>query len=562
MSSRPANGHRGANGTTVVQLDGQSLRIDDVIAIARDGARAELADSARIRMSERRAVVERAVEAGIPVYGVNTGFGAMSEIAIPPESLAALQRNLVRSHAAGVGDPLPVAETRAMMLLRANVLATGYAGARATLVDTLLAMLDAGLSPVVPEQGSVGASGDLAPLAHLALALIGEGRVRRDGGEDSAATMLAAAGIKPVTLEAKEGLALINGTQAHTAIAAIAWHDLASLWHIAHIAAAMSLDALLGTPDAFDERIQIARGQRGQMESAAVLRELLRGSGIRESHRYGDARVQDAYALRCVPQVHGPALDAIQFAGGVIERELNAATDNPLVLESGELLSGGNFHGQAVGMVADMLAIVVANIAVMSERRIDRIVHPDLNQGLPPFLAGSPGLESGYMMAQVTAAALTSECKLLAAPASVDSIPTDGNKEDVVPMAMGAALKLRRSTRNLRHVLAIELIAAAQGFEHRRPLRSSATLERAHAVIRDSVAPFSGDRAPSPDIMTLADAMQNGAFAGLIPDVIARLGGTRRHDGHHQRDVVSGGAEHTSGSAPSTSGGAPGAPPS
>jgi histidine ammonia-lyase len=386
-------------------------------------------------------------------------------------------------------------------------------------------MLNRGVWPVVPEQGSVGASGDLAPLAHLALALIGEGRANLDGVQDDSVRLLERAGIAPVVLEAKEGLALINGTQAHTAIAALACAELTSLWRIAHVATAMSLEALLGTPDAFDERIQRARGQTGQTVSAALMRALLSASAIRESHRAGDPRVQDAYALRCAPQVHGPVLDSIRFARGIIGRELNAATDNPLVMETGELLSGGNFHGLAVGMASDVLAMVCANLAVISERRIDRLVHPDFNQGLPPFLAGSPGLESGYMMAQVTAAALASECKALAHPASVDSIPTDGNKEDVVPMAMGAAVKLRRSVRNLRHVLAIELIAAAQGIEYRRPLTSSREVEGAVTIVRRFVPPFEGDRAPSPDIVRLAEAMAAGAFDAVTHDAVESLAG-------------------------------------
>jgi len=499
-------------------LDGHSLSIDDVVAVAEGRCIAMLSTSARARMQRTRTVVDDAVAASVPVYGVNTGFGKLSEVTIPNVQLAALQKNLVRSHAAGVGDPLPEREVRAMMLLRANVLATGYAGARAELVDALLAMLSAGIWPVVPEQGSVGASGDLAPLAHLALALIGEGTVTHQGHSGEAHALLAAAGLSPVVLEAKEGLALINGTQAHTAITALALAELEQLWRAAHVATAMSLEALLGTPDAFDERIQFARGQLGQQQSARVLRELLANSEIRESHRIGDHRVQDAYALRCAPQVHGPALDAIQFARGVVERELNAATDNPLVLESGELLSGGNFHGQAVAMAADFLAIATANLAVISERRTDRLVHPDFNQGLPPFLAGSPGLESGFMMSQVTSAALASECKTLAYPASVDSIPTDGNKEDVVPMAMGAAIKLRRSVRNLRHVLAIELIAAAEGLEHRRPLRSTAAVERAHAIVREHVPKSTGDRSPSPDIIRLAHALAAGAMHSVLDE--------------------------------------------
>lgn len=503
----------------MLQLDGRSLRIADVVAVADQRQRVALAPEARTRMQATRDVVDAAVARAVPVYGINTGFGKMSEITIANDQLAALQRNLVRSHAAGVGDPLPEREVRAMMLLRANVLATAYAGARPSVVESLLDMLNAGVWPVVPEQGSVGASGDLAPLAHLALSLMGEGVARCRGEEGESALLLQRAGLQPVVLEAKEGLALINGTQAHTAIAALAAAELARLWGAAHVATAMSLEALLGTPDAFDARIQDARGQVGQSESAALLRALLADSEIRESHRLGDPRVQDAYALRCVPQVHGPALDALRFAHGVIARELNAATDNPLVMPSGELLSGGNFHGQAVGMASDFLAIVCANLAVISERRIDRLVHPDFNQGLPAFLAGAPGLESGHMMSQVTAAALASESKGFAHPASVDSIPTDGNKEDVVPMAMGAAIKLRRSVRNLRHVLAIELITAAEALEHRRPLRSSRSVERAHALIRQQVARSTGDRPPSPDIMRLGTAVAGGLLDALTESV-------------------------------------------
>ncbi len=507
----------------MLQLDGRSLRVEDVIAVADARVPVSLSDSARSRMDATRAVVDRAVEVGAPVYGINTGFGKLSEVTIAHDQLATLQRNLVRSHAAGVGDLVPEREVRAMMLLRANVLATGFAGARASVIDALLAMLNAGIWPCVPEQGSVGASGDLAPLAHLALALIGEGEAHVGSQRLRAAEALASKGLAPVTLAAKEGLALINGTQAHTSIAALAYAELASLWRVAHVATAMSLEALLGTPDAFDARIQDARGQLGQKHSAALLRSLLSDSAIRESHRFGDPRVQDAYALRCVPQVHGPALEALQFARTIIDRELNAATDNPLVMESGELLSGGNFHGQAVGMASDILAIVSANLAVVSERRTDRLVHPDFNQGLPPFLAASAGLESGFMMTQVTAAALASENKALAHPASVDSIPTDGNKEDIVPMAMGAAVKLRRSVRNLRHVLAIELIAAAEGLEYRRPLQSSARVEQAHTLIRTVVARQDGDRTPSPDITALGIAIAGGLLDPVTADLTSDL---------------------------------------
>jgi histidine ammonia-lyase len=498
---------------TAVVLDGQSLTLDDVVAVAVRHAPVELAPAARARMEEANAIVASLVARGAVVYGVTTGFGKLSEIAIPPARLAELQVNLVRSHAAGVGPLLPARETRAMMLLRANVLAKGYSGARPILAETLVAMLNAGLLPPIPEQGSVGASGDLAPLAHLALALIGEGTLARDGQSGPAAETLAAAGIAPVTLGPKEGISLINGTQAHTAVAALALDDARSLWRIAHLAGAMSLEALLGTPVAFDARIQDARGQLGQSASAALLRALLRDSEIRESHRQGDPRVQDPYALRCMPQVHGPVLDAIDFCAGLVDRELNAATDNPLVFaDSGELLSGGNFHGQAVAMALDVLAIALTNLATISERRIDRLVHPDLNQGLPPFLTRDAGVSSGFMMAQVTAASLASECKVLAHPASVDTIPTDGNKEDVVPMAMGAAWKLRRIVDDVRTVLAIELLCAAQGLDYRRPLRAGRGAAEGLALVREIVPPLEHDRVLADDIARVSDAIRAGRF--------------------------------------------------
>jgi histidine ammonia-lyase len=400
-----------------------------------------------------------------------------------------------------------------MMLLRANVIAKGLTGARPAIAELLIDMLNAGLHPSIPEQGSVGASGDLAPLAHLALALIGEGPLRAAAREGPAAEMLREYRLEPVTLGPKEGLVLINGTQAHTAMAALAVVDAHRLWKVAHIAGAMSLEALKGTPVAFDERIQAARGQLGQAASAAVLRDLLADSEIRESHRHGDSRVQDPYSLRCMPQVHGPVLDAIDFVASVVSRELNAATDNPLVLEGGELLSGGNFHGQAVGMALDFLAIAMTNLATISERRIDRLVNPDLNEGLPPFLTSDPGVNSGFMMAQVTAAALTSECKVLSHPATVDSIPTDGNKEDVVPMSMGAAWKLRRVLQNVRAVLAIELLCAAQGVDYRKPLRPGRGVARAHAIVRSLVEPLNQDRVLAGDIAALSNAIVNGQFA-------------------------------------------------
>jgi histidine ammonia-lyase len=496
-----------------VILDGNSLTLEQVSAVASGRARVSVSPQARQRARLSRAIVEGLVARRAVAYGVTTGFGKLSEVAIPPERLAELQINLVRSHAAGVGDLLPEREVRAMMLLRANVVTKGYSGARLDLAELLVAMLNADLYPLVPEQGSVGASGDLAPLAQLALSMIGEGTLCRGDERGEAADMLRAVGLTPVTLAPKEGLTLINGTQAHTAIAALALVDAHRLWRTAHIAGAMSLEALLGTPTAFDARIQDVRGQLGQAASAAYLRELLADSEIRESHRDNDPRVQDAYALRCMPQVHGPVLDALDFAAGVIGRELNAATDNPLVFESGDLLSGGNFHGQSVAMALDFMAIALTNLATIAERRIDRLVHPDLNQGLPPFLTRDAGVNSGFMMAQVTAASLASECKVLSHPASVDTIPTDGSKEDVVPMAMTAAWKLRRVVRNVRYVLAIELMCAAQGIDCRAPLKPGRGVARAHARVRELVAPLDRDRVLSPDIARLAAAIRDDEIA-------------------------------------------------
>jgi histidine ammonia-lyase len=407
------------------------------------------------------------------------------------------------------------------MLLRANVLAKGYSGARPELADLLVAMLNASLHPEVPEQGSAGASGDLAPLAHLALTMIGEGSLSNGGGSGPADAMLRRASLRPVTLAAKEGLTLINGTQAHTAVAALAIVDAHRLWHAAHVAGAMSLEALLGTPVAFDERIQTARGQLGQAASAALLRELLAESEIRESHRHDDPRVQDAYALRCMPQVHGAVLDALEFAAGIVSAELNAATDNPLVFEDGTILSGGNFHGQPVAMALDVLAIAMTNLATISERRIDRLVHPDLNQGLPPFLTRDAGVSSGFMMAQIVAASLASECKVLSHPASVDTIPTDGNKEDVVPMAMGAAWKLRRVIDNVGNILAIELMCAAQAIDCRAPLLPGRGVAAAHQRVRELVPPLERDRVLSTDIAEITAAVRRGVFAGQAVELVA-----------------------------------------
>ncbi|MGI8509088.1 MAG: histidine ammonia-lyase [Gemmatimonadaceae bacterium] len=500
----------GVAGT--IEIDGDSLTIATVVAVARGGARVQLADSAVARMRSSNTVVSEIVERNEVVYGVTTGFGKLSDIAIPPHRLAELQVNLIRSHAAGLGPLLSEPEVRAMMLLRANVIAKGFSGARPELVQLLISMLNAGLYPPVPEQGSVGASGDLAPLAHLALSLIGEGLLHQADRIGPAAEMLRQNGLQPVVLGPKEGITLINGTQAHTAIAALLLHDARVLWRAAHAAAAMSLEALKGTPVPFDARIQAARGQIGQIESARLLRELLRGSEIRESHRVDDRRVQDAYGLRCVPQVYGPVLDALDWIEGMVGRELNAATDNPLVFADGEMLSGGNFHGQAVAMALDFMAIAVTNIAVMSERRTDRLLHPDMNEGLPAFLSPDAGTNSGFMMAQVTAASITSECKVLSHPSSVDTIPTDGSKEDVVPMAMGAAWKARRIVQNVRYVLAIELMCGAQGIDFRAPLKPGVGVVRAHGVVRSVVPRLERDRVLSGDIEAITEQIAMSRF--------------------------------------------------
>jgi histidine ammonia-lyase len=515
--------------SSAVVLDGESLGVAAVVAVARERAPVALAPDARERLTRVRAIVDGIVERNEAVYGITTGFGKLSDVAIPHDRLAELQVNLIRSHSVGVGPRLSEPEVRAIMLLRANVLARGCSGIRASVVELLLAMLNAGLWAPIPEQGSVGASGDLAPLSHLALGLLGEGTLLRGDREGPAAEMLREAGLAPVTLQPKEGLALVNGTQAHTALAALALHDARILWRAAHVTGAATLEALLGTPVAFDARIHEVRGQRGQLRSAALMRALLSESEIRESHRLDDPRVQDAYALRCMPQVHGPVLDALDFADGVIARELNAATDNPLVFADGAMLSGGNFHGLSVGMACDFLAIALTNLATISERRIDRLVHPDLNQGLPPFLTRDAGVSSGFMMAQVTAAAVTSECKGLSHPASVDSIPTDGSKEDVVPMAMGAAVKLRRVVQNVRYVLAVELLCAMQGIDYRRPLRSSSAIEGAHAALRAVVATLGRDRVLAPDIEAAAQLIASGGLDAFVPaDLHDGAGAPRR----------------------------------
>lgn len=487
---------------STITLDGRSLSIADVVATARHGAQITIAPGSRERLARARAGIEAALARGETIYGVNTGFGKLAHVRIPPESLRDLQLNLIRSHASGVGDPLPVEAVRAMMLLRANVLLMETSGVRPVLAETLVAMLNAAVHPVVPSQGSVGASGDLAPLSHLALALIGEGA---DGSR------MRAAGLTPVVLEAKEGIAFVNGTQAQTGIAALLAHDAWALWRAAHAAAAMSLEAVRGTPVPFDARIHEARPHPFQQQSAAILRELLADSEIRESHRHDDPRVQDAYSLRCTPQVLGAVGEGVAFAERMVATELNSATDNPLVFGA-DVLSGGNFHGQPIALALDVLGIALCTLAGLAERRLERVVNPDLSSGLPAFLARNPGVDSGFMTAQIAAAALVADARVLTTPASVQSIPTEGNQEDFVPMGMTAAWKAGRIFADAARVVAIELLAGAQGLEYLKPLRPGRGVARTHAAVRRLAAPLEADRPMAEDIERIAAAIRAGAF--------------------------------------------------
>jgi histidine ammonia-lyase len=501
-----------------VLIDGDTLKLEEIRAVARGEARAELAPEARARVRAARELVEARAAEPEPHYGINTGFGTLAEVAVPAADLERLQRNLVLSHAAGVGTPLPPEEARALVLLRANVLAKGHSGVREETLDLLVEMLARGVTPVVPERGSVGASGDLAPLAHLALVVIGEGEAwvpaaagapeRLPGGR-----ALERAGLRPVVLRAKEGLALVNGTQAMAAVGALAVLRAERLARLADLAGAMTLEGLLGSHRPFLAEVHRARGQPGQTAAAAHLRELLADSEINASHQGpGCHKVQDPYSLRCMPQVHGAARDGIAFARGVLEREVNAATDNPLVFaELGEIISGGNFHGQPVSLALDVLALSASHLATISERRVEQLVNPSLS-GLPPFLARHPGLDSGYMIAQVTSAALVSENKVLCHPASADSIPSSAGREDHVSMGMTAALKARQVLENVRTCLAVELLVAAQALDLRRPLRPARRVGQAHARLRAAVPHLDGDRELHRDIQAVCRLVDEGAL--------------------------------------------------
>jgi histidine ammonia-lyase len=514
------------DGVTIdrVVLSGGPLRIADVVAVARERVPVELGEEARARMLPARAVVERAVTEGRRVYGVSTGFGLLANTAIAPRDLEELQRRIVLSHATGTGDPLEVEVVRAMQLLRARTLTQGFSGVRPLIVEALVALLDAGVTPVIPEHGSVGASGDLAQLAHLALPLLGEGEVLADGGRLPAVEGLRLAGLEPLTLSYKEGLSLVNGTEGMLALACLAVADAEALTAMADVACAMSVEGLLGTDRPFQARLHELRPHPGQRDSAANLRSLLAGSPLLASHRHSDHAIQDAYSLRCAPQVHGASRDVITFARGVVERELGAVTDNPVVFaEDDEVVSVGNFHGEPLAFALDFLAVALAELADVSERRVDRLLDPALNHDLPPFLTRDPGLNSGLMLTQYTAAALVSDCKVLAHPASVDSIPTSGNQEDHVSMGWTAGLKLRRVVANVRRVLAIEALCAAQAIGLRRPLEPGPAVAAALARLRAEVPALDQDRYLAPDMAAVETQVATGALVAAAEQVTGPL---------------------------------------
>jgi len=502
-----------------VQLTGTSLTLGDIEAISMRGETVTLADEAKRRVKQSRQVVEDILASERVVYGINTGFGNFRNVVIPRHDLETLQVNLIRSHAAGVGDPFPEEIVRAILLLRVNALASGFSGVDPSTLDALLAMLNKGVHPVVPKKGSVGASGDLAPLAHVSLVLIGEGEAFYRGERLSGEEALARAGLEKICLHPKDGLALINGTQVITALLSHAVIQAQRLVRCADIIGALTLDTLLGTDVAFDARIHDARPHVGQIETARGLRRLLFGSELRKSHEDCD-RVQDSYSLRCMPQVHGAVRDALSYVTGIVEIEINSATDNPMIfIDGGDVISGGNFHGQPVALAADFLTIALTQLGAISERRMERLVNPDLS-GLPAFLVKEGGLNSGFMILQVTAAALASENKTFSHPASVDSIPTSANQEDHVSMGVTAAQKTQEVARNLADILAIEWLGAAQALEFRRPLLTSAPLEAAHALLRERVPPYEQDRTHYQDIIAARELLESGALLDVVTNTL------------------------------------------
>jgi histidine ammonia-lyase len=501
----------------VIVIDGNSLSLEVIACVAHDDASIALSPEARARVAASRRVIDRALEKNAVIYGVTTGFGKLSDIRIPPDELQQLQINLLRSHASGVGKLLEPPEVRAALLLRANTLAKGFSGVRPQVIETLIEMLNRRVHPVVPSRGSVGASGDLAPSAHMALVLIGAGEAMYQDERLPGADAMRRAGIALLELQAKEGLALLNGTQFMAAVGGLALNRALILIETADVAGSLSLEVLLGTPAASDARIQSLRPHPGQQQTAANILRMLRGSEIVESHK-DCGRLQDAYSLRCIPQVHGAVRDALAHVREILEREINSATDNPLVIpEDGEILSGGNFHGAPLAYALDYAALALADLASISERRLERLVNPDLS-GLPPFLSRSPGLSSGYMMLQVMAAALVSENKILAHPASVDSIPTSANKEDHVSMGMTSALKLKSLVDNVAIVIASEILAACQAMEFRKPLEPGEGTRRALALVREHVSPLDNDREISPDVEIIGRLIREKQFSRLLVD--------------------------------------------
>jgi histidine ammonia-lyase len=510
--------------TSVVSLGAGGVSASDVVAVARHDAPVSLSDEARAAMERSAAVVAARAASEEPAYGITTGFGSLALVRIPAEARVELQRALVRSHAAGMGPPVEREVVRAMMLLRARTLAMGCSGARPVVATHILSLLDAGICPYVPEHGSLGASGDLAPLAHCALVLIGEGSVLGSSGEAvPAADALAEAGIDPIELTAKEGLALINGTDAMLGMLVLALSDLDGLLRVADVAAAMSVEALLGTDRVFAEDLIALRPQPGQVASASNLRRLLAGSEIVASHRVGDPRVQDAYSLRCAPQVIGAARDAVGFARGVADVELRSAIDNPMVLPDGRVESCGNFHGAPVGMACDFLAIAAAEVGAIAERRTDRLLDPTRSQGLPPFLAANPGVDSGLMIAGYTQAAIVAENRRLAAPASVDSLPTSAMQEDHVSMGWGAARKLRLSVAGLSRIVAVELACAARALDLRAPLAPAPATAAALSVLRSRVPGPGPDRFMAPELAEVESLVRSGAVLAAVEDAIGPL---------------------------------------
>jgi histidine ammonia-lyase len=502
---------------------GETLTLADVAAVA-DGAVATFSSDTRQKVLAARRVVEDAVGSGEVVYGVTTGFGALANVRVDPMQAADLQHGIVRSHATAVGRHLSRSEARAMLLLRAHVLALGHSGVRPELIDLMVQMLNADVIPAVPEQGSLGASGDLAPLANLALPMIGAGEVLTEVGTEPGAGAMSRGGLAPLTLEAKEGLALVNGTQGMLAIGVLAAERLSTLVRTADVVAAMTIEAALGTDAPFDDRLQRLRPHPGQAASASNLRRLLEGSPVLASHRDSEHLVQDAYSLRCAPQVHGATRDALGFARGVLEIELNAVSDNPIVLpDDGDIVSGGNFHGQPVAVAMDLLATATVGMASINERRLYRLLDPALSNGLPPFLVPESGLNSGFMLVQYTAASLVSESKSLAHPASVDSIPSSAGQEDHVSMGMTAARHARDVVANAEMVLALEALGAAQALDLRAPLEPGQATASVKAALRDGVPFYEADREFGPDIAAAVRLVRSGRLISAAEDVSGTL---------------------------------------